>query len=168
MSKDLEGRIDALERRVRDLEQGGAAVETAVDGDAFWALAGLKARAPQGGVLYTGYVPLPTGEVYEWQGGLPTDQLLDTDWSELAPDLTATLDALSHPVRLLILQLVLTGTTSVAELQQNESLGTSGQLYHHLRQLVAAGWLRSSSRGQYAVPPDRIVPLLAILTAARR
>lgn len=45
---------------------------------------------------------------------------------------------------------------------------TSGQLYHHLRQLVSAGWLRATSRGSYAVPPDRVIPLLTILTAARR
>jgi hypothetical protein len=45
---------------------------------------------------------------------------------------------------------------------------TTGQLYHHLRQLVAAGWLRTSLRGRYAVPADRIVPLLALLAAARR
>lgn len=168
MEDDLAARLAALERRVRDLEEGGGATETAADGATFWALAGLKARAPQGGVVYAGFVPLPTGEVYEWQGGLPADDLLETDWSELAPDLAATLDALSHPVRLVILQLVLTGTRSVADLQQDESLGTSGQLYHHLRQLVSAGWLRSPSRGRYAVPPDRIIPLLAVLTAAQR
>lgn len=168
MSRDLEARIDALERRVQDLEKGGAPVLTATDGDTFWALAGLKARAPQGGVLYTGFVTLPTGEVYEWQGGLPAEAWLAGDWNELAPDLAATLDALSHPVRLLILSLVLAGTRSVAELQENEALGTSGQLYHHVRQLVTAGWLRSPSRGRYAVPPDRVIPLLAILTAARR
>lgn len=166
-STALEARIDALERRVRDLEQGGAAAETAADAGTFWALAGLKDRAPQGGVVYAGFVPLPTGELYEWQGGLPTDELLDTDIDN-ATDLAATLDALSHPVRLVILQLVLTGTRSVSDLQQNESLGTSGQVYHHVRQLVSAGWLRSSSRGRYAVPPDRTIPLLAILSAARR
>lgn len=166
---DFEVRLDALERRVRDLERGGGSVaETAADPGTFWALAGLKARAPQGGVVYAGYVPLPTGEVYEWQGALPTERLLDIDGDESAPDLATTLDALSHPVRLLILRLVLTGIGSVADLQQHGSLGTSGQLYHHLRQLVSAGWLRSPSRGRYAVPPDRIVPLLAIITAAQR
>lgn len=168
MSDDLTARVDALERRVHDLEHRRRSAAPAADEDVFWALAGLKARLPAGGVLYTGAVTLPTGENYEWQSGLPADQLLDADWAEIAPDLSATLAALSHPVRLLIVGLVLTGIRSVAELQQNEALGTSGQLYHHLRQLVAAGWLRSASRGRYAVPPERVIPLLAVLTAARR
>src|SRR5690606_4732391 len=169
MSTDLELRIDALERRVRDLEQNRPPDEpAAASGGTFWALDGLKARVPQGGVVYAGYVTLPTGEVYEWQGGLPAEQLLDDDWDELTPVLSGTLAALSHPVRLLFLGLVLGGARSVNELQQNASLGTSGQLYHHLRQLVASGWLRSASRGRYAVPADRIIPLLAILAAARR
>jgi hypothetical protein len=69
---------------------------------------------------------------------------------------------------LLLLRRVLGGASSVAELQAHEGLGTSGQLYHHLRQLVGAGWLRATARGHYAVPPERMVPLLAILSAAQR
>jgi hypothetical protein len=36
-----------------------------------------------------------------------------------------------------------------------------------LRQLVSAGWLHAA-RGQYAVPGERVVPLLVILSGARR
>jgi DNA-binding transcriptional ArsR family regulator len=113
-------------------------------------------------------VTLPTGESYEWQHGTPAAQLLDVDWAEAVAELAGTLDALSHPVRLLIVGLVLSGIRSVTDLQEHASLGTSGQLYHHLRQLVAAGWLRTAGRGQYAVPPERVIPLLVILAAARR
>ena len=44
--------------------------------------------------------------------------------------------------------------------------GTSGQIYHHIRTLTAAGWLRSSGRGQVQVPSDRVVPLLVALATA--
>jgi hypothetical protein len=47
-----------------------------------------------------------------------------------------------------------------------EGLGTSGQLYHHLRQLIGAGWLVQTARGHYTVPGDRVIPLLVLLTAA--
>jgi hypothetical protein len=57
---------------------------------------------------------------------------------------------------------------TVAELRAHERLGTTGQLYHHLRQLVSAGWLRTTARGQYAVPGERVVPLLVALAATRR
>jgi Helix-turn-helix domain len=165
-------RLDALEERVERLERGlsgyGERHDPAGDviaTDPFWALSALKARLPEGrgAVVFTGVVPQPTGAV-EWQWGTGTDQLLDTDWSELS----ATIAALGHPVRLLLLRRVLGGASSVAELQAHEGLGTSGQLYHHLRQLVGAGWLRATARGHYAVPPERMVPLLAILSAAQR
>jgi hypothetical protein len=41
-------------------------------------------------------------------------------------------------------------------------------VYHHLRQLTSAGWLRSAARGRYVVPPERVVPLLTVVAAARR
>ena len=49
-----------------------------------------------------------------------------------------------------------------------ERMGTSGQLYHHLRELEATGWLHSPQRGVYALRPERIVALMAMLTAARQ
>lgn len=111
-----------------------------------------------------GTVQLPTGERYEWlQAGTDEDLLAD-DWAKNA----GALAALAHPVRLLLLRLVLTGVRTVGELSQHETLGTSGQLYHHLRQLTAAGWLEATSRGHYAVPPVKVVPLLAIIEAVRR
>ena len=91
-----------------------------------------------------------------------SEQLAD-DWTQAAAGLTA----LAHPVRLLLHEILL-GARTTAELSDHERLGTTGQLYHHLRQLVSAGWLRGTHRGQYAVPPERIVPLLTVLAAARR
>jgi len=66
-----------------------------------------------------------------------------------------------------VLRGVLTGLHTTAELAALDGLGTTGQLYHHLRQLQAAGWLRSTGRGRYDVPPTRVIPLLVILTAAQ-
>ena len=113
-------------------------------------------------MLFAGVVPVPAGGWYEWQRGTATGELLAADWSSLS----ATLAALGHPVRLLLLRQVLSGAGTVAELRERVELGTSGQLYHHLRQLVNAGWLRATARGRYAVPPDRVVPLLVVLSAA--
>jgi hypothetical protein len=81
---------------------------------------------------------------------------------------TDVLAALAQPVRLRLLLAVLNGRHTSAELGQIDGSGTTGQLYHHLRQLVAAGWLRSAGRGQYQIPPERVIPLLVALAAARR
>ena len=167
----VEERLAALEAQVARLvgeRAAGPAVEAgeAVPEDVFWALGGLKRRLPAdgaGAVLYTGTVR--TGDRnYDWQYGATVDDLLDDDWSAQA----GTLTALAHPVRLRLLREILGGRHGTAELADLDGLGTTGQLHHHLRQLAAAGWLRSSARGRYDIPPERVVPLLAILTAARR
>jgi hypothetical protein len=139
---------------------------TPADPDAFWALEGLRARVTDatGAVLFTGSVELEPGVPHVWQQGATADSLLDGDWADLVP----ALDALAHPVRLQLLRLVATGTRTTAGLGDAEGLGTSGQLHHHLRQLVAAGWLRSAGRGSYELPATRVVPLLTILAAAQR
>ncbi|MBE1530579.1 ArsR/SmtB family transcription factor [Actinomadura algeriensis] len=168
MEDGLEERLARLERRVERLEgrdEPAADASEPLPGDVFWALNELKVRvAEPGAVMFTGTVDLPTGEHYEWQEGRTADELLGTDWGDLAPALAA----LSHPVRLLLLQEILRGARTTAELGKHERLGTTGQLYHHLRALVTAGWLRAGARGTYTVPGERVVPLLAVLAAVRR
>lgn len=157
---EFDERLAALEERVAALEEQRAQ-PGAPDPGTFWALEGLKERAGSGAVLFTGTAPLPTGEYYEWQQGETFENLMDLDWSEFS----GAFAALGHPVRLLLLRLILSGVRSTAELQENEALGTTGQLYHHLRQLVSAGWLMVTGRGHYAVPGTRVVPLLVLLSA---
>ncbi|MFJ6574283.1 ArsR/SmtB family transcription factor [Streptomyces sp. NPDC091292] len=187
---ELEARVAALEARLAILET--AAAERTVpdrprlaEGD-FWALEGFKRQlseigAADGGVLFTGAVRLPTGEWYEWQYGALTEPLFaerpdddgdgegdggdedGSDWSAAAEPLAA----LGHPVRLRLLREILGGRRTAAELTELEGLGTTGQIYHHLRQLTGAGWLHTTSRGRYEVPGTRVVPLLVALTAAR-
>ncbi|MEU0648809.1 ArsR/SmtB family transcription factor [Streptomyces umbrinus] len=161
---DLEQRVAELERRLDALESSEPAPR-AGDGD-FWALEGLKAQladVERGGVLFTGSVRLPTEERYEWQYGMTTDQLLDADWSEAA-DVFA---ALGHPMRLRLLREIVGGRRTATELAGLDDVGTSGQIYHHLRQLTAAGWLRQAGRGRYEIPGSRVVPLLVALTTAQ-
>ena len=98
-----------------------------------------------------------------WQLTHDSDQLMELDWTTLAP----ALSALGHPARLRILQLVARSeATTAADLADTPGLGSTGQIYHHLRQLVGAGWLRATTRGRHEVPPERLVPLLVILGAS--
>jgi DNA-binding transcriptional ArsR family regulator len=167
---DLRAALAALSGRVAALEGAGRPrPEDAHEQPAFWALRGLREQlaadpdVTDGAVMLVGSVVLPDGAA-EWQQAASTAGLVESEWSELS----TVLSALAHPVRLEILRRIVTGTHSTAELASLAGLGTTGQLHHHLRQLVGAGWVRQSGRGSYEVPAARVVPLLAVIAAAQR
>lgn len=140
------------------------------DEEQFWALRELQARREDhpstvgGAVMIVGSLNLRDGAPVAWQQSTGSDGLLETDWSDLA----GAFSALGHPGRLELIRHILSGVHATAELSEIASLGTTGKLHHHLRQLVAAGWVRQRARGSYEVPAARIVPLLACLTGAGR
>ncbi|WP_375431434.1 ArsR/SmtB family transcription factor [uncultured Friedmanniella sp.] len=159
----------ALEARIRRLEEharltpddGPVAPHPAAD--PWWLLTELDRRGLDSALVYAGTVREEAGGPVRWQITQDPAAVLDTDWGSSA----ATLAALGHPSRLQILQLVARGEArTAAELSAAEGLGTTGQIYHHLRLLVGAGWLRATHRGQHEVPAERLVPLLLVLSAA--
>lgn len=188
----VESRLAALEAQVAELMATAAAKpphETAANpkagqtGDAsivwpnpakasvlpqrkFWAIDGVlrKAEASQndaGGVVFAGQVVLPNEETYAWQLENDTGDILAADWSVAH----ATLAALAHPIRLLVLKALIEGKRDTQSLASLPDMGTTGQLYHHLKELEAAGWIRQPRRGEYIVLAERVIPLLAILSA---
>lgn len=165
---DLERRLSAVERNLAptprshqvDSAPGG---DPHLDDNPYFVVRALQERLPApGAVLYAGSVDLVAGHV-EWQYAMPTGAILEDDWTQRA----VSISALAHPVRLRILHLVTEGVTTVADLSEVDDLGTTGQVYHHVRQLTSAGWLEASGRGNYRVPPTRVIALLTILLAAR-
>ncbi|MGO3648532.1 ArsR/SmtB family transcription factor [Agrococcus casei] len=168
--RDLTMRVVSLEsaageRRTEQVVSGSTALQSK---DEFWALSALKARlgdhpsTEEGAVTLVGAVTLPTGAPVAWQQTAGTAGLFEVEWEGRA----AAFAALGHPVRLELLRQILSGIHATADLASIESLGTTGQLHHHLRQLLSSGWLKQSGRGSYEVPPARMVPLLACLLAA--
>lgn len=158
---DLENRVSTLENRLAALEEEHQT--TPASGD-FWALDTLRAQADpeEGLLLWTGVVPTPEGPV-EWQMQRSAASLIDADDTTTFAD---RLSALGNPVRVSLLLSVLRGSTRLTDLAEELELASSGQLYHHVKTLTAAGWLVSHGRGQVQVPGVRIVPLLVILGAS--
>jgi DNA-binding transcriptional ArsR family regulator len=165
--------LESLLTRVERLEAATAAAGAAdaaqvpqLDAQKYWLIdrlqQGPESRVRRGEVVYGGVVTVPTGEQYLWQRHAGVESLFKNDWTTL----DAVIAALGHPVRLTLLKLILQGRTTKAELEASAALGTSGQFYHHLKILQEAGWVRSLERGHYHVPGERVVPLLAMLTAA--
>lgn len=173
---DIAKRVSALEQANLHSAAGALAPQAApdrtpIDGqDEFWALNELRASLPEhpatadGVVMIVGSMTLPYGAPVEWQQAAATTGMFETEWVDHA----AAFAALGHPVRLELLRHIMSGVHQTAELAEIASLGTTGQLHHHLRQLVAAGWVRQSGRGSYEVPAARIVPLLASVMGAQR
>lgn len=160
---DLKATVEELVLRVERLEAQKSSASPQPE-PIFWAVNALKDQLEEpGGIVYAGAVTVASGPV-EWQITLATDDLMERDWTSNA----ASLAALGHPVRLSLLHAILGGATTVGELSAGEGMGTTGQLYHHLGLLIAAGWLLSGGRGSYSIPAERVVPLLVILGASRR
>lgn len=166
----LTERLALLERRLRRLERSGdtrVPVASAPGRHPLFevvrARAGRPPRAGRGGGLagYAGVVYTPDGRTYHWQGEHPVERLLAMEWEALARGFAA----LGHRVRLELLRALLNGVHDAGALQKLAGMGTTGQLYHHLRELQATGWVRQQQRNRYMVVPDRVVCALIMVGA---
>lgn len=161
--EELEKLVGELLDRVARLEERLVPRSAEPRETRFWALEALRSSPGAGGrVVFAGVVDTPAGQRFEWQEEHEPAGLLGAEWASAA----GALAALGHPVRLTLLQAVLGGRHTARELGELPGLGTSGQTYHHLRELQAAGWVRQARRNHYVVPGDRVVPLLVALAAA--
>lgn len=164
---DVEQRVAALEKLPdADVTPASTNMGTTDEFDRFWVLDGLRKQLgnASGGLIYSGIAPTAAGPI-EWQYAHTAEEILDLD-DDHAATVAERLTALGSPIRLRLLLAVLRGTTSVADLSALDSMGTTGQIYHHVRILTAAGWLRPAGRGAVQVPPDRVVPAMLALAAA--
>lgn len=176
---DVRPRLAALEERVKRLERQHATEDAtparhlapAPPGEDFWALEVLRQRsgAPfedgdvAGSLVFAGVASAPgTGKVI-WQEEHPLPAVLADGWADAA----GALSALGHPVRLELIRRLLAGAHTTNELAEIPDLGTSGQLYHHLRELQAAGLVVQRRRNDYAVPADRVILCLVLVAAAK-
>ena len=160
----IEARLAALEGRVTAAEGDRMAPVTGVD---VALLERLQTRTDfegdgiSGGVIYAGALRLK-GRPAVWQ--------VERSGAELAtvePDrVAAVLGALGHPLRVAIVQALLEGPHTGPELSERLGVTSTGKLYHHLAQLLGAAVIVQPRRSSYAVSGARIVPLLALFSAA--
>src|SRR4051794_14490308 len=76
------------------------------------------------------------------------------------------LAALASMPRLALYRAVLEQPATSGELMKAAGLNTTGQLYHHLRELIGAGLIVQEGRDRYAIVPDRLPAARTILGAA--
>ncbi|MEJ9217158.1 ATP-binding protein [Paenibacillus glucanolyticus] len=115
-----------------------------------------------GSVFYSGQVHL-NGDGLRWEPQeRRMEQLLDMNTEKAAKILAA----LGNKQRLDILKAVMTEPLTGSELVERLNMGTTGQLYHHLKALLGADLLVQEHGGRYALPKHRSLPFLLLLSAA--
>ncbi|WP_117210879.1 ArsR/SmtB family transcription factor [Allorhizocola rhizosphaerae] len=147
-SRDLARQLAELKKRVDRLE-GRAAPAAAPTAD-----------DPH--VTYSGTGP--------WRGGPVVWQII-RGWTDVLAetgDRSATLfSALASTPRLrIVLELMDGEVLTTADLARRLDQPSTGQLFHHLKELLAAGVIYQPGRGAYAIRREHAVPLLAMLCAA--
>jgi ArsR family transcriptional regulator len=87
---------------------------------------------------------------------------------QVAPEVLAQLfAALSSPHRIIILRTLCIGPRSRQQLQELLGMASAGQLYHHLKELQAAG-LISGHGGSYSIEMEAVIPIcMALMIAAQ-
>lgn len=149
MSSTFESRLAELEARVAELERRDAPEQ-------------VDAAPSTGGIVaYQGDVHLH-GAV-RWDISYSPDGIVDLPIASMSE----VLAALGHPVRLQIVRNLLRGPANAADLHSAVGVGSSGQIYHHLKTLSSASIVEQQGRGDYRIAAKRVVPLLvSMLTAA--
>ncbi|MBO0730653.1 MAG: winged helix-turn-helix transcriptional regulator [Acidimicrobiaceae bacterium] len=85
------------------------------------------------------------------------------------PELVARVfAALGSSFRVLILRALLEGPRTSHELQTMLGVGAVGQLYHHLKELQAAGLIVQRRRSVYAIRGRKVMAVCLAFTAASR
>ncbi len=150
--RDVASRIAALEQHVAILHERVQALEapaTPPDG-------------PERGVVsYTGMVEVGAA-TYGWTIELGVNVVQQASPEHLA----SIVSALGSVPRIQIVRALLNGPMSSHQLQDALGMASAGPLYHHLKELVAAGIVEQPGRSDYRLAPKRVIPTLVILTAA--
>lgn len=162
-----------LEDQIRALTDRLTALERTVSRN------GMPARPATGAVADDSAPEAPVGEPgdavlrYSGEGHFGSHRLrvfrradlqsvLDVD-----PGLvTREFAALASPVRLALLRALLDGPLTSLQLREELDAGSVGQLYHHLKDLLAAGLVIQPARNRYAIHPTKVVAVCVLIMAA--
>ena len=83
------------------------------------------------------------------------------------PDgVTRVFAALASPARIVLLRTLVDGPRTSQQLREVLDAPSVGQLYHHLRELLAAGLVVQPSRSVYEIPPGKVVAVCVAISAA--
>lgn len=161
----LAARVEELAERVSKLE-GTRGAPSHLDASLVRQLiADLKGNGESeqgaGAVVYAGAGP--------WGDGTVALQIV-RGWGDVLEAseeaLARVMSALANPTRIRIVGQLLQGPVSTRELGERLGQPSAGQLFHHLKELLAAGIIHQPVRGTYAIGDRHVIPLLVLGSAA--
>ncbi len=160
----LQEAVESLQARVSRLESGPHTSPPATDHDLIERLlsgAATGGDPAEAAVAYAGAGPREDG-VVAWRSVRTWADVLGAD-----PDVLAfVFSALASPMRIRIVMNLAESALSTRELAERLHEPTAGQLFHHLKDLLAANVVYQPVRGTYAIRHQHLVPLLAALSVA--
>ncbi|BBH22051.1 hypothetical protein Back11_33960 [Paenibacillus baekrokdamisoli] len=122
----------------------------------------VETNENQGTIFYSGHLRNEKDHFLWEPQERNFSQLLNLDSEKVAK----ILSALGHKQRLDILRAVLRGPLNGTELVDQLNMGTTGQLYHHIKALLGADLLTQEERGgKYRISKERTLPFLLLLAA---
>lgn len=155
---DLVDRVALLESAGSRTRLGPRSVPPSVD---VAATGGSGDLSGNGRVGYSGTGPWE-GSSVAWR----TERGWDDVIALAADPVARVLTALANDIRLRIVGELVSGPAGTGELAARLQVATSGQLFHHLKELLGAGVIHQPRRGVYALRPQHVLPLLAVISAA--
>ncbi|MEV4071443.1 helix-turn-helix domain-containing protein [Nonomuraea fuscirosea] len=99
---------------------------------------------------------------YMWAMEHAAGEVADANWTRAA----TLFERLGSGPRLALLAALLKEPRTRKELQETLGETSTGHLYHHLKDLQSAGLLIQPRRGEYAIAPHAVVPLMTIVAVA--
>jgi len=151
----LKTQMAELQGIVRNIAAGRSYVEVSEE------IHTNKEEQSLGYVYYTGQYQ-SNGQLLRWE---PKERQLEQLLTISSEKISKILSALGSKPRLDIIMSILTNPLTGSEIVEKLSLGTTGQLYHHLKALQGADLLTQDKRSRYSLPDHRKLPLLLLLSA---
>jgi DNA-binding HxlR family transcriptional regulator len=98
--------------------------------------------------------------------GIRQQAMLSQVFSAEPEAVTRVFAALASPARIVLLRSLVDGPRTSQQLRAVLDAPSVGQLYHHLRELLAAGLVVQPSRSIYEIPPGKVIAVCVAVSAA--
>jgi DNA-binding transcriptional ArsR family regulator len=157
----LEQKMDALLRRLETMGPGPGPArprEAPVEGRDPEEEKGVRGTLTLTGILHTG----------ERRVMLKQEEDLSAVAEVEPASVARVFAALGSPFRILLLRALLQGPRTSQELQAELDVGPAGQLYHHLKELLAAGLVIQQKRSVYAIRDQKALMVCIAVVVAKR